>query len=146
MYGEYESGAIHFTAYHYDWPLRRDDLTIDIQERIKQKIINSKFQQIELVDSMIRVAHVEAMQSFQSYIKHPCDKNLPKTFRIKTIKDLEAAIDMMAKIIGQDNMKRVEIIKTSKDDDVPKQSSEAELSDKNAKDLISALNKVPKHQ
>lgn len=144
MYSEYDASAIFFTAYHYDWPARRDDLSIDIQDRIKQKILNSKFQQLELVDSMIRVAHIEAMGAFQTYIKHPSDKNIPKNFRIKTIKDLAEAIEMMAKIVGQDMMKKVEIIKTDREEEPKKKIGEAELTDSSAKDIISAINKVSK--
>lgn len=146
MYSEYDPEAIHYSAYHYDWPLRRDDLAIDLQDRIKQKILNSKYKQLELVDSMIKVAHIEAMQAFQAYIKHPSDKNIPKTFRITSIKDLSTAIDMMSQIIGQDNMKKLEIIKkeTEEEESAPSRRARStpELTEKSAKELISSLNKV----
>lgn len=164
MYSEYDPLAIHYTAYHYDWPLNRDELTIDLQDRIKQKILHSKYQQLELVDGMIKVAHIEAMNSIRTYIKHPCDKNMPKTFRITSIKELSEAITMMERIVGQDNIKKVEMIKkevdaTSEDmkDDAKakKAASEAatvaaakivenksdELTEKTAKELLAALNK-----
>jgi hypothetical protein len=142
MYTEYDSGAICYTAYHYDWPGMRDDLTIDLQSRIKQKILHSKFQQLELVDSMIKVAHTEAMQSFQSYLKFPNDRNLPKTFRIKSIKDLQSAIDMMSTIVGQDNVKKIEMIEGKPQDNSPKTDSTGKvLSEETAKDLLTALNK-----
>lgn len=146
MYSEYDSGAVHYTAYHYDWPLNRDDLAIDIQSRIKQKILNSKFKQLELVDSMIKVAHVEAMQSFHAYLKHPNDRNLPKTFRIKSIKDLAIAIDMMSTIVGQDNVKKIEMIDGGKkdlEDDKPTKAA-AELTEETAKQVLKALNEAKK--
>jgi len=151
MYSEYDNLAIHYTAYHYDWPLNRDELTIDMQDRIKQKLLNSKMQQLELVDGMIKVAHIEAMNAIRSYIKHPCDKNIPKIFRIKSIKELSDAITMMGNIVGQDNIKKVEMIKkdvAATAEDEKRMSSEsrqahkdANLSEKTAKELLSALNK-----
>ena len=147
MYSEYDSGAIHYTAYHYDWPLNRDELTIDVQDRIKQKILNSKHMQLELVDNMIKVAHAEAMSAFKAYLKHPCDRNIPKTFRIKSIRDLAEAIDMMSKIVGQDNIKKMEIVKSDKEDESESKNKkakviESDLSEKTAKDLLTAINKV----
>lgn len=146
MFSEYDSGAIHFTAYHYDWPLARDELAIDIQSRIKQKILNSKFKQLELVDSMIKVAHVEAMQAFNVYLKHPNDRNLPKTFRIKSIKDLSIAIDMMSTIVGQDNVKKIEMIDGGKKEQEEEKSANAvaELTEETAKQVLKALNEAKK--
>ena len=154
MYSEYDSLAVHYTAYHYDWPLNRDELTVDMQDRIKQKILSSKMQQLELVDGMIKVAHIEAMNAIRSYIKHPCDKNIPKIFRIKSIKELSDAIEMMGRIVGQDNIKKVEMIKkdvaaTAEDERRMNENSaesrqankDANLSEKTAKELLSALNK-----
>ena len=151
MYSEYDPLAIHYSAYHYDWPLRRDDIAIDMQERVKQKILTSKFQQLELVESMIKVAHIEAITAFQAFIKHPSEKNIPKVFRIKSIKDLSEAIGMMSQIVGQESMKRIEIVR--REEDPSDEKSEArgtrtkkkdDLSEDTAKDLISAINKTKK--
>jgi len=106
---EYSQSAIYYTAYHYNWPAIRDELTLDLQNRLKQKVLYSKYQQLELVSTMIQVAHTENMHAMQAYLKNPTDRNLPKGMRLKTIKELQAAIDMMAVIIGQDNMKKIDV-------------------------------------
>lgn len=106
---EYSREAIAYTAYRYDWPTVRDDLVYDMQNQMKQKVLSSKLKQLDLVSNMIEVAHREANQAMLAYIKHPCDKNLPKTLRIKTIKELQTAIEMISTIIGQDNSKSIKI-------------------------------------
>jgi len=151
FYNEYSANAIYFTAYHYNWPAARDEFALDIQQRVKQKVLYSKYQQIELVGTMIQVAHTETMQAMQLYLKNPNDRNLPKTLRIKTIKELSMAIEMMGNIIGQDNNKRIDvtgnITTTPADSDKPAAPQvEGALSEATAKAFLTALNKKDKQQ
>ena len=109
LFPEYTREAVLYSAWKYNWPTERDNFVVELQTRMRQKVMYSKFQQLELVSNMIQVAHIEACTAMQAYIKHPCDRNLPKTLRIKTIKDLSMAIEMMASITGQDNNKTVKV-------------------------------------
>jgi hypothetical protein len=143
---EYSLSSICYTAYHYGWPSLRDEITLDIQSRIKQKVLYSKYQQLDLVSTMIQVAHVEAMNAMQMYLKNPNDRNLPKTLRIKTIRDLQQAIEMMSQVIGQDNSKNISItgnIVTTPGQEPEKQTGSVEgiLTEATAKSLLKAMNK-----
>lgn len=147
-FNEYSQASIYYTAYHYNWPSIRDEVIADIQGRIKQKVLFSKYKQLELVDTMIKVAHVEAMQAMQLYLKNPNDKNLPKNLRIKSIKDLQAAIEMMSQIIGQDNSKNISItgnITTTSEEPAEGKGGpttvEGALTEATAKALLKAMNK-----
>jgi hypothetical protein len=106
---EYSRESILYSAWKYDWPMERDQFVTELQSRMRHKIVYSKFQQLELVSNMIGVAYVEANQAMQAYIKHPCDRNIPKILRIKSVKELYQAIEMMAMVIGQDNNKTVTV-------------------------------------
>jgi hypothetical protein len=149
FYNEYSQGIIVYTAYHYNWPAIRDEIALDLQGRVKQKVLYSKYQQLELVSTMIQVAHTETMQAMQLYLKNPNDKNLPKTMRIKTIKELGMAIEMMAQIIGQDNSKNISItgnITTSPSEETTKQAGTVDgvLTEATAKTLLKAMNQKNK--
>jgi hypothetical protein len=109
QYPEYTKEAILYSAWKYDWPAERDMYVTELQSRMRQRVMHSKFQQLELVSNMIRVAHVEANQAMQAYLKHPCDRNTPKILRIKSIKELHMAIEMMSMITGQDNNKNLTV-------------------------------------
>lgn len=149
-HNEYNQQAIYFTAYHYNWPAIRDEIVTDLQTRIKQKVLYSKYQQLELVSTMIRVAHTEVMQAMQTYLKNPNDRNLPKTMRIKTIKDLSMAIEMISQVIGQDQHKSISV--TGNIDTVAKEAADAvaisatggSLTESTAKALLKAMNKKDK--
>lgn len=142
---EHSQLAIFYTAYHYNWPATRDELTLDVQSRLKQKVLYSKYKQLELVDTMIKVAHTETMQAMQTYLKHPNDRNLPKNLRIKTIKELQMAIEMISNIIGQDNMKKIDIsgdINVNDDSkDKPVTTVEGALTEATAKMLLKGMNR-----
>lgn len=150
FYSEYSTNAVYFTAYHYNWPAQRDEYALDIQTRVKQKVLHSKYQQIDLVGTMIQVAHTETMQAMQMYLKNPNDRNLPKTLRIKTIKELSMAIEMMGNIIGQDNNKRIDVtgnITTSPSEPTGNTALpqvEGALTEATAKALMTSLNKKAK--
>jgi hypothetical protein len=149
FYNEYSPGMIIFTAYHYNWPAIRDEISLDLQTRVKQKVLYSKYQQLELVSTMIQVAHVETMQAMQLYLKNPNDKNLPKTLRIKSLKDLQMAIEMMSQVIGQDNSKNISItgnINTTTTEEPAKQSGNIQevLTEATAKSLLKAMNQKGK--
>jgi len=109
MYPDYSRESILYSAWRYNWPEERDTYIIELQARLRQKVLYSKMQQLELVSNMITVAHAEANNAMLAYIKYPNDRNLPKTLRIKTIRDLSMAIEMMASITGQDNNKTVKV-------------------------------------
>jgi hypothetical protein len=136
-----------YTAWHYNWGAMRDDLFLDLQERVKQKVLYSKFQQLELVGNMISVAHVQANQAMQAYIKNPTERNLPKALRINTIKDLALAIEMMSQIIGQDQHKSISVSGNISTGQTPPGQSLGQgaiagaLSDATANELIKALNR-----
>ncbi len=142
FHNEYSQSAIYYTAYHYDWPAVRDEIAIDLQTRVKQKVLYSKYQQLELVSTMIQVAHAETINAMQIYLKNPNDKNLPKTMRIKSIKDLHLAIEMMSQIIGQDNNKNISVtgMVETKPAEGSKPASQAELTETTAHALLKALN------
>lgn len=149
FHNEYSQAVVVYTAYHYNWPAIRDEIAADLQTRVKQKVLYSKYQQLELVSTMINVAHVETMQAMQLYLKNPNDKNLPKTMRIKTIKDLGMAIEMMAQVIGQDNSKNISItgnITTTPGDEPAKitSTSDGALTENTAKALLKSMNKKEK--
>lgn len=143
-HNEYSQAIILFTAYHYNWPAIRDEVIMDLQNRVKQKVLYSKYQQLELVSTMIQVAHTETMQAMQTYLKHPNDKNLPKTMRIKSIKDLATAIEMVSQIIGQDNSKNISItgniVTTPQEPEKPAGVIDGKLSEATAHALLKALN------
>ncbi len=107
MHPEYEAGCILYTAYHYDWCRDRDEYFQEIQGRLKQKAIVSTSQQLDLVSGLIHAAWAETMPALLAYVKHPCEKNIPKTLKIKSLKDLQLAISMMSTITGQSNNKSV---------------------------------------
>lgn len=148
FHAEYSTALVVYTAYHYNWPAIRDEIIIDLQSRVKQKVLYSKYQQLELVSTMIQVAHVETLQAMQLYLKNPNDRNLPKTMRIRTIKELAMAIEMMSQVIGQDQHKSISIsgnietitetIKKSPD------SVEGMLTEATAKGLLKAMNQKNK--
>lgn len=146
MFSEYSRGIIVYTAYTLNWPATRDEFTLDLQTRVKQKVLYSKYQQLELVSTMISVAHVETMQAMQLYLKNPNDKNLPKTMRIKTIRDLSMAIEMMSQVIGQDNSKNISItgnIVTTPGEpgtEKPSGSVDGALTEATAKALLKSMN------
>ena len=143
---EYSQGSIYYTAYKLCWPQIRDEICVELQSRIKQKVLHSKYQQLELVGTMIQVAHIEAMNAMYTYLKHPNDKNLPKTLRIKSIRDLSIAIEMMANIIGQNQHKQIDIVgsiltKTEAPSNAKNVSVDGALSEITAKALLKAMNK-----
>ena len=144
VYSEYTPSIIYFTAYHYNWPALRDDMVLDIQLRVKQKVLYSKYQQLELVSTMIQVAHVESMQAMTLYLKNPSDRNIPKTLRIKTIKDLSMAIEMMSSIIGQDQHKSISVMGTilTKDENESGKTPgiQGSLTESTAKELLKSMN------
>lgn len=136
---EYTRESIAYTAYHYSWPTVRDDLIFDMQTQMKQKVMASKMKQLDLVSNMIEVAHREANQALLAYIKHPCDKNLPKTLRIKTIKELQVAVDMIGTIINQDNQKNIKVDGKIQTDGAGGATSNGKLSSEIASELLKAL-------
>lgn len=150
MYPEFSSSAVMFTGYHYNWPAMRDEMVMDIQERVKQKVLYSKFQQLELVGNMIHVAHAEANQAMQNYIKNPSERNLPRILRIKTIRDLSTAIEMMSQIIGQDQHRSISVTGniTASQPPGPQTSSPSGglLSEATAAALIKAMNNKKKNR
>jgi hypothetical protein len=139
---ECNQSSILYTAYHYNWPAERDEFVSSLQERIKQKLLYSKYQQLELVHNMIQVAHVEANNAMMAYIKNPCDKNLPKTLKIQSIKDLQMAIEMISSIVGQDNHKMFtfRVDPDTESNNVKPNKKPSKITDNIAKDVLRALN------
>lgn len=149
MYPEFSPTAVLFTGYHYGWPTLRDEMVLDLQERVKQKVLYSKFQQLELVGNMIHVAHVEANQAMQAYIKNPSERNLPRILRIKTIVDLSRAIEMMSQVIGQDQHKSISVtgnITANPQPGLPPPTSAGQLTEATAAALIKSLNGKKKNK
>ena len=143
---EFSSSAILYSAYQYNWPAMRDEIVMDLQERVKQKVLYSKFQQLELVGDMIQVAHAEAHQVMQAYIKNPSERNLPKILRIKNIRDLSMAIEMMSQIIGQDQHKSISVTGNITSNPTPGTPPPAAgmLTEATAAALIKSMNKKKK--
>lgn len=137
-------GAIYYTAYQNNWPAERDEVTFELQKKVRQTVLVSKMYQLEFLTNMIKVAHTEANQAMRAYLKHPNDRNLPKTFRIKNIKELQMVIESISDVIGQDNNKNINVsgnITTENITDNQSTIGQGELSDVIAKKLIASLNK-----
>lgn len=90
-------GKLLLTAALSQWPKDREVVATSLYDRIRTRIIRSTVEQVEFLTDMISVSNVETSEEVRKYLSDPVN-NPPPSFRIKTIKDYQQVIDMLAQV------------------------------------------------
>lgn len=90
-------GKILLTAALSGWSKDREVVAASLYDRIKTRIVRSTVEQVEFLTDMISVSNVETSEEVRKYLNDPVG-NPPPSFRIKTIKDYQQVIDMLAQV------------------------------------------------
>jgi hypothetical protein len=90
-------GKILLTAALNQWPRDRETVAASLYDRIRTRIIKSTVEQVEFLTDIISVSNVETSEEIKKYLLDPVN-NPPPSFRIKTIKDYQQVIDMLAQV------------------------------------------------
>lgn len=90
-------GKILLTAALNQWPRDREAVAASLYDRIRTRIIKSTVEQVEFLTDIVSVSNVETSEEIRKYLSDPVN-NPPPSFRIKTIKDYQQVIDMLAQV------------------------------------------------
>ena len=94
---QYSLGKITLTAALSGWVKDREKLANSIYDRIRARIVKSTVEQVEFLTDMVSVSTTENMEEMRKYLQDP-SKAPPPQMRIKSLKEYQQVIEMLAKV------------------------------------------------
>jgi hypothetical protein len=94
---QYSLGKITLTAALNGWIKDREKLANSIYDRIRARIVKSTVEQVEFLTDMVSVSTTENMEEMRKYLQDP-SKAPPPQMRIKSLKEYQQVIEMLAKV------------------------------------------------
>lgn len=97
-------GDILYARKKYNWDVERDHYMIQLQNQTAQKVLKQKMESVEFLTNMLSVIHKEHKDVMLRFLQTGNVDDLPKIGSLRTYKDV---IETLAKITGEDSIKKV---------------------------------------
>jgi hypothetical protein len=94
---QYPLGKIALTAALNGWVKDREKLANSVYDRIRARIVRSTVEQVEFLTDMVSISTTENMEEMRKYLHDP-SKSPPPSMRIKSLKEYQQVIEMLAKV------------------------------------------------
>ncbi len=94
---QYSLGKIALTAALNGWVKDREKLANSVYDRIRARIVRSTVEQVEFLTDMVSISTTENMEEMRKYLHDP-SKSPPPSMRIKSLKEYQQVIEMLAKV------------------------------------------------
>lgn len=95
-------GAILDSQVRYKWTEKRDAYCIELQDRIKSKVMKVQMETTELMTDMLSAAKRKHSDKLKKFIQTGDEKDLDGAINIDTIQSLLKVTEGLLKITGQD--------------------------------------------
>lgn len=102
----FSEGDILYCRQKYKWDEQRDEYAQQLTRQMQQNLIKQKLESMEYLTNMLSVIHKEHKDIMLKFLQTGNIDDLPKIGSLKTYKDI---IETLAKITGEDSVKRVKV-------------------------------------
>lgn len=97
-------GGILDAQVRYKWTQRRDQYYIELQDRVKDKVIKSQLETTELMTDILAAARKKHSDKLKKFIQSGDEKDLDGVMNIETLQSLLKVTEGLLKITGQDRV------------------------------------------
>jgi hypothetical protein len=97
-------GDLLYCRKKYNWDSQRDEYAVNLTKQVVQKMAKQKLESVEFLTNMLSVIHKEHRDVMLKYLQTGNIDDLPKIGSLRTYKEV---IETLAKITGEDSVKKV---------------------------------------
>lgn len=102
----FTEGDILYCRLKYGWDEQKDDYARQLTYQVQQKLMKQKLESVEFLTNMLSVIHKEHKESIMKFLQTGDTEQLPKIGSLKQYKDI---LDALAKVTGEDSVKKVKL-------------------------------------
>ncbi|MCS7092613.1 MAG: hypothetical protein NZM26_04645 [Patescibacteria group bacterium] len=102
----FSEGDILYCRYKYEWDRQRDDYAKQLTAQVQQKLFKQKLESVEYLTNMLAVIHKEHKETMLRFLQTGNLEDLPKIGSLKTYKDI---LEALAKVTGEDSVKKLKL-------------------------------------
>lgn len=108
----YES--ILWARIKYDWDAQKDDYVIELQNKIREKVIKSQLETTELMADLLTATSKMHSDKIKKYIQTGNEADLGNSMTIDSLAQLLRIAEGLQKITGQDRTQKIETKNTQR--------------------------------
>ncbi len=97
-------GGILDAQVRYKWTQRRDAYYIELQDRVRDKVIKAQLETTELMTDILSAARKKHSDKLKKFIQSGDEKDLDGVMNVETIQSLLKVTEGLLKITGQDRV------------------------------------------
>lgn len=101
-------GGVLDAQVRYKWTKMRDDYVIELQGRVREKVMKAQMETTELMTDILAAARKKHSDKLKKFLQSGDEKDLDGVINIDTIQGLMKVTEGLLKITGQDRVTKTE--------------------------------------
>lgn len=101
---QFPLGMILHAQVKYQWDKQRDEYTMQLYQRIRDKVLNTQLSSVEFISDLLSATNKRNGKKLKRYFQTGDEADLPD-IEIKSLLTYNKAVEVLARLTGQDNKK-----------------------------------------